>query len=69
MKWNFPLIRKLIQFHKNYGLTKTILFVIFIFLGTKIIIFNGTIMVANYFFCFGWKYAPVLQYLDRLVYL
>ena len=69
MTWNFPLLRKLINFYKNYGLTNTILFVIFVFLGTKIIIINGFIYAANFLFGFGWKYAPVLDYLNLMVYL
>ena len=69
MTWNFPLLRKLINFYKNYGLINTILFVIFVFLGTKIIIINGFIYVANFLFGFSWKYAPVLDYLNLMVYL
>lgn len=69
MKWNWPLLRKLIDFHRNYGLTRTILFVVFVFLGTKIIIINGFIYVANFLFGFGWKYAPILDYLNVLVYI
>tara|TARA_R100001460_G_scaffold36882_4_gene70791 strand:- start:2652 stop:2861 length:210 start_codon:yes stop_codon:yes gene_type:complete len=69
MTWNFPLLRKLINFYKNYGLINTILFVIFVFLGTKIIIINGFIYAANFLFGFGWKYAPVLDYLNLMVYL
>ena len=64
MKWNFPLLRKLIQFYSKYGLVKTIFFVIFVFLGTKLIIINALIYIANLLFGFGWEYAPILQLID-----
>tara|TARA_R110000803_G_scaffold152990_1_gene217945 strand:- start:627 stop:836 length:210 start_codon:yes stop_codon:yes gene_type:complete len=67
MKWNFPLLKKLKDIYFKHGLLWTILFVIFIFIGTKIIIINGFIHVANFLFGFGWKYAPVLEYLNLLV--
>jgi hypothetical protein len=69
MKWNWPLLRIIINFYKKHGVIKTILWLIFIFLGTKIIIINGFIYVANFLFGFGWKYAPVLDYLNLIVYL
>ncbi len=68
MKWNWPLLTRLINFYKKHGLVKTILWVIIIFLGTKIIIVNGFIYICNYVFGMNWKYAPVLQYLDKLIY-
>jgi len=64
MKWNFPLLRKLKQFYSKYGLVKTIFFVIFIFLGTKLIIINAFIYTANSLFGFGWEYAPILQLIN-----
>jgi len=67
MSWNFPLLRKLSRFYKTHGLIKTILFVIIIFIGTKVIILNGFVYLCNYLFGFGWKYAPILKYLDNLV--
>ena len=69
MKWNWPLLRIIINFYKKHGLIKTILWLIFIFLGTKIIIINGFIYVANYLFGFGWKYAPILDCLNLLIYI
>lgn len=69
MTWDFPLLKKLNKFYKNYGLFKTILFVIFVFIGTKIFIINGFIYIANFLFGFGWKYAPILDYLNYLIYL
>lgn len=68
MKWNWPLLTRLINFYKKYGLVKTILWVIIIFLGIKILIINGFIYLCNYVFGMGWKYAPVLQYLDKIIY-
>lgn len=69
MKWNWPLLRIIINFYKKHGVIKTILWLIFIFLGTKIIIINGFIYVANFLFGFGWNYAPILDYLNVLIYL
>jgi len=64
MKWNWPLLRKLQSFYSKHGLIKTILFVIFIFLGTKLIIINSLIYIANSLFGFGWEYAPLLKLIN-----
>ena len=64
MKWNWPLLKKLKSFYSKHGLIKTILFVIFIFLGTKLIIINSLIYIANSLFGFGWEYAPLLNLIN-----
>tara|TARA_B100002019_G_scaffold164327_1_gene141903 strand:+ start:2829 stop:3038 length:210 start_codon:yes stop_codon:yes gene_type:complete len=68
MKWNWPLLRIIINFYKKHGLIKTILWLIFIFIGTKIVVINGFIYAANFLFGFNWKYAPILDYLNLLIY-
>lgn len=55
-KWDWPIIK----FYKKNGLLKTILYVIFILLGIKIVIINGAIFILNLFGA-GIEYAPILK--------
>ena len=55
-KWDWPIIK----FYKQYGLLKTIPYVIIILLGVKIVIINGAIFILNLFGA-GIEYAPILK--------
>ena len=49
-KWNFPLIRIVKDFYKKHGLILTILWVLLVVVGTKVVFINGSIAIINYVF-------------------
>lgn len=65
IKWNWPILTKIKKVYKEQGLLKTIIWILAIFLGIKIVILNGLIFVFNLLFGPGMTidYAPVLRFL------
>ena len=47
IKWNWPILTKIKKVYKEKGLFKTILWILIIFLGLKLVILNGIIFFIN----------------------
>lgn len=60
-KWNFPLIRIVKDFYKKHGLILTILWVLLVVVGTKVVFINGSIAVINYIFDIDIPFGPVWE--------
>ena len=60
-KWNFPLIRIVKDFYKKHGLILTILWVLLVVVGTKVVFINGTIGIINYTFGIDIPFGPVWE--------
>ncbi|MAL67573.1 MAG: hypothetical protein CMK27_00635 [Porticoccaceae bacterium] len=61
IKWNWPILTKIKKVYKEKGLFKTILWILIIFLGLKLVILNGIIFFINTTFGAGLTYAPILR--------
>lgn len=61
IKWNWPILTKIKKVYKEKGLLKTILWILIIFLGIKLVILNGVIFLINLLFGAGLTYAPILR--------
>tara|TARA_B100002019_G_C21151600_1_gene538538 strand:- start:181 stop:426 length:246 start_codon:yes stop_codon:yes gene_type:complete len=69
-RWNFPIIRKLQNVYREKGLGKLLLWIIFIVIGTKVVIINGFIALCNFLFGVGWEFAPVGKWIaNKILYL
>jgi len=61
--WNFPILTKLKNYYFKNGALKTLGWIVFIVIGTKVVIINGGIWVINYLFGTDIPYGPILYYL------
>ena len=69
-RWNFPIIRKIQSYYRENGLGKLLLWIIFIVIGTKVVIINGFIALCNFLFGVGWEFAPVGKWIaNKILYL
>jgi len=66
ISWNFPILTKVKNYYRVNGLYKTILYIIFILIGFKIVIINGGIGLSNYFLGTDIPYGPILYYLGGI---
>ncbi len=66
ISWNFPILTKIKKYYIEYGLVKTFGWLLFIVIGTKIIIINGAIVLINYLFNTEIPYGPLLYYLTGI---
>ena len=60
-KWEWPIAKKIADYYRKNGLLKTILYVILIILGIKIVIINGAILLLNFVFGLEIELAPILR--------
>ena len=60
-KWNFTLIRIVKDFYKKHGLILTILSVLLVVVGTKVVFINGSIAIINYVFGIDIPFGPVWE--------
>ena len=63
ISWNFPILTKIKKYYLSNGLIKTLSWLLFIVIGTKVVIINGGIGFINYFFNTNIPYVPILYYL------
>ncbi len=63
ISWNFPILTKIKNYYLANGLVKTLGWIVFIVIGTKIVIINGGIGLINYFLDTNIPYGPILYYL------
>ena len=63
ISWNFPILTKIKNYYKKNGFFKTLSWLLFIVIGTKVVVINGAIAFLNYFFQTNIPYGPVLYYL------
>tara|TARA_B100001248_G_scaffold257465_1_gene240022 strand:- start:1695 stop:1934 length:240 start_codon:yes stop_codon:yes gene_type:complete len=63
MKWNFPILTKIKKYYLKNGFLKTLGWIVFIVIGTKVVIINGGIGLVNYFLNTEIPYGPILYYL------
>lgn len=66
ISWNFPILTKIKKYYTEYGLAKTLVWLLFIVIGTKIFIINGGIALVNFFFGTNIPYGPILYYLGGI---
>ena len=66
ISWNFPILTKIKNYYLTNGLFKTLSWIVFIVIGTKIIIINGAIGLINYLFGTDIPYGPILYYLGGI---
>jgi len=64
-KWNWPIARKIKQYYDANGLVKTILYIILILIGLKVVVLNGIIFILNLLGA-SIEYAPILKSLGIL---
>tara|TARA_B100000945_G_C20162193_1_gene493707 strand:- start:7 stop:234 length:228 start_codon:yes stop_codon:yes gene_type:complete len=62
ISWNFPILTKIKKYYTSNGLLKTLSWLLFIVIGTKVFIINGGIGLINYFFKTSIPYGPILYY-------
>ena len=62
ISWNFPILTKKKNYYLKNGLSKTLGWLVFIVIGTKVVIINGGIALVNYFFKTDIPYGPILYY-------
>ena len=62
MKWNFPILTKIKNYYLANGFLKTLIWLLVIVIGTKIIIINGGIGLINYTLGTNMPYGPILYY-------
>ena len=62
ISWNFPILTKIKNYYLKNGLSKTLGWLVFIVIGTKVVIINGVIALVNYFFKTDIPYGPILYY-------
>ena len=63
LSWNFPILTKIKKYYISNGLLRTLVWLLFIVIGTKVVIINGGIGLINYFFKTNIPYGPILYYL------
>ena len=63
ISWNFPILTKIKNYYLANGLVKTLGWIVFIVIGTKVVIINGGIGLINYFLDTNIPYGPILYYL------
>lgn len=63
ISWNFPILTKIKNYYLANGLVKTLVWLLFIVIGTKVVIINGGIGLINYFLDTSIPYGPILYYL------
>ena len=63
ISWNFPILTKIKNYYLANGLVKTLVWLLFIVIGTKVVIINGGIGLINYFLDTNIPYGPILYYL------
>ena len=66
ISWNFPILTKIKKYYLSNGLLKTLGWLLFVVIGTKIVIINGGIGLINYFFGTNIPYGPILYYLGEI---
>ena len=66
LSWNFPILTKIKKYYISNGLLRTLVWLLFIVIGTKVVIFNGGIGLINYFFGTNIPYGPILYYLGGI---
>jgi len=49
ISWNFPILTKIKKYYLSNGLIKTLGWLLFIVIGTKVFIINGAIVLINFF--------------------
>ena len=60
------IIQSYKEFYKNNGLIKTLGWLLFIVIGTKVFIINGAIVLINFFLDANIPYGPILYYLGGI---
>ena len=63
ISWNFPILTKIKKYYLSNGLIKTLGWLLFIVIGTKVFIINGGIGLINFFLDANIPYGPILYYL------
>ena len=63
LKWNWPILTKIKKVYKEKGLAKTVLWILVIFLGIKLVILNGIIFILNNVVGTAFEYAPILRFI------
>lgn len=66
ISWNFPILTRIKKYYLSNGLLKTLGWLLFVVIGTKIVIINGGIGLINYFFGTNIPYGPILYYLGEI---
>ena len=59
-KWDWPIAKKIKEYYGTNGLFKTIVYILVILLGLKLVVINGAIFVLNLFGA-SIQYAPILK--------
>ena len=62
----FAILSKIKTYYTSNGLFKTLGWLLFIVIGTKVVIINGGIGLINYFFGTNIPYGPILYYLGGI---
>ena len=60
-KWEWPIAKKIKNYYNEYGVIRTILYVILILLGIKIFIINGIIFLLRNLFGLDIPFGPILR--------
>lgn len=66
ISWNFPILTKIKKYYLSNGLIKTLGWLLFIVIGTKVFIINGGIGLINFFLDANIPYGPILYYLGGI---
>tara|TARA_Y100000114_G_scaffold135438_1_gene136268 strand:- start:43 stop:282 length:240 start_codon:yes stop_codon:yes gene_type:complete len=66
ISWNFPILTKIKKYYLSNGLIKTLGWLLFIVIGTKVFIINGAIVLINFFLDANIPYGPILYYLGGI---
>ena len=66
ISWNFPILTKIKKYYLSNGLLKTLGWLLFIVIGTKVVIINGGIGLINYLFGTEIPYGPILYLLGGI---
>jgi hypothetical protein len=60
--WKWPILTKIKNYYKAHGLKRTILWLLIIIIGLKIVVLNIFIFIVNALFSISINQAPVLNY-------
>ena len=66
ISWNFPILTKIKKYYLSNGLLKSLSWLLFIVIGTKVVIINGGIGLINYLFGTEIPYGPILYLLGGI---
>ena len=66
ISWNFPILTRIKKYYLSNGLLKTLGWLLFIVIGTKVVIINGGIGLINYLFGTEIPYGPILYLLGGI---